>query len=145
MEEYLDFEQPIYDCLDKIEELKKEVPSPKNLSDELNRLERKAENVTQKIYKDLSAWQKVLVARHPSRPHSIDYFKNAFDGFEEIHGDRSSEDDKAIIGGFAFLEEYPVVIIGHEKGRETTERVARNFGMPHPSGFRKANRIMKLG
>ena len=144
MEEYLDFEQPIYDCLDKIEELKKEVPSPTNLSDELNRLERKAENVTQKIYKDLSSWQKVLVARHPSRPHSIDYFKNVFDGFEEIHGDRSSEDDKAIIGGFAFLEEYPVVIIGHEKGRETTERVARNFGMPHPSGFRKANRIMKL-
>ena len=103
MEEYLDFEQPIYDCLDKIEELKKEVPSPTNLSDELNRLERKAENVTQKIYKDLSSWQKVLVARHPSRPHSIDYFKNVFDGFEEIHGDRSSEDDKAIIGGFAFL------------------------------------------
>ncbi len=92
----------------------------------------------------MSPWQKVLVARHPNRPHTIDYLANVFDGFEEIHGDRLSDDDRAIIGGFAFLNNYPVVVIGHEKGRETEDRVARNFGMPHPSGFRKANRLMKL-
>ena len=123
----------------KIEELKKAVPPPKNLSKELNRLEVEAEKETKKIYKTLSPWQKVLVARHPNRPHTLDYFHNVFDGFEEFHGDRLGDDDHAIVGGFAFLDKYPVVVIGHEKGRETSERVKRNFGMPHPSGFRIAN------
>lgn len=144
MEQYLDFEQPIYTCLEKIEELKKVVPAPSNLAEEIALLEDKADQETQRIYQNLSSWQKVLVARHPNRPHTKDYLENVFDGFEEIHGDRLSDDDKAIVGGFAFLDNYPVVVIGHEKGRETEERVTRNFGMPHPSGFRKANRLMKL-
>ncbi len=144
MEQYLDFEQPIYTCLEKIEELKKVVPAPSNLAEEIALLEEKAGQETQRIYQNLSPWQKVLVARHPNRPHTKDYLENVFDDFEEIHGDRLSDDDMAIIGGFAFLHNYPVVVIGHEKGRETEERVNRNFGMPHPSGFRKANRLMKL-
>ena len=144
MEQYLDFEQPIYTCLEKIEELKKVVPAPSNLAEEIALLEEKAGQETQRIYQNLSPWQKVLVARHPNRPHTKDYLENVFEDFEEIHGDRLSDDDMAIIGGFAFLDNYPVVVIGHEKGRETEERVNRNFGMPHPSGFRKANRLMKL-
>ena len=144
MEQYLDFEEPIYTCLEKIEELKKVVPAPSNLAEEIALLEDKADQETQRIYKNLSSWQKVLVARHPNRPHTKDYLENVFDGFEEIHGDRLNDDDMAIVGGFAFLDNYPVVVIGHEKGRETEERVSRNFGMPHPSGFRKANRLMKL-
>ena len=144
MEQYLDFEQPIYTCLEKIEELKKVVPAPSNLAEEIALLEDKADQETQRIYQNLSSWQKVLVARHPNRPHTKDYLENVFNGFEEIHGDRLNDDDMAIVGGFAFLDNYPVVVIGHEKGRETEERVTRNFGMPHPSGFRKANRLMKL-
>ena len=144
MEQHLDFEQPIYTCLEKIEELKKIIPEPENLHEEIAILEKQSKKETERIYSSLSPWQKVLVARHPSRPHTIDYLANVFDGFEEIHGDRLSDDDRAIIGGFAFLNNYPVVVIGHEKGRETEDRVARNFGMPHPSGFRKANRLMKL-
>ncbi len=144
MEQHLDFEQPIYTCLEKIEELKKIIPEPENLHEEIAILEKQSKKETERIYNSLSPWQKVLVARHPNRPHTIDYLANVFDGFEEIHGDRLSDDDRAIIGGFAFLNNYPVVVIGHEKGRETEDRVARNFGMPHPSGFRKANRLMKL-
>ena len=144
MEQYLDFEEPIYTCLEKIEELKKVVPAPSNLAEEIVLLEDKADQETQRIYQNLSSWQKVLVARHPNRPHTKDYLENVFDGFEEIHGDRLNDDDMAIVGGFAILDNYPVVVIGHEKGRETEERVNRNFGMPHPSGFRKANRLMKL-
>ena len=144
MEQYLDFEQPIYTCLEKIEELKKIIPEPENLHEEIAILEKQSKKETERIYSSLSPWQKVLVARHPNRPHTIDYLANVFDGFEEIHGDRLSDDDRAIIGGFAFLNNYTVVVIGHEKGRETEDRVARNFGMPHPSGFRKANRLMKL-
>jgi acetyl-CoA carboxylase carboxyl transferase subunit alpha len=144
MEQYLDFEQPIYTCLEKIEELKKIIPEPENMHEEITILEKQSKKETERIYSSLSPWQKVLVARHPNRPHTIDYLANVFDGFEEIHGDRLSDDDRAIIGGFAFLNNYPVVVIGHEKGRETEDRVARNFGMPHPSGFRKANRLMKL-
>ena len=144
MEQHLDFEQPIYTCLEKIEELKKIIPEPENLHEEIAILEKQSKKETERIYSSLSPWQKVLVARHPNRPHTIDYLANVFDGFEEIHGDRLSDDDRAIIGGFAFLNNYPVVVIGHEKGRETEDRVARNFGMPNPSGFRKANRLMKL-
>ena len=144
MEQHLDFEQPIYTCLEKIEELKKIIPEPDNLHEEIAILEKQSKKETERIYSSLSPWQKVLVARHPNRPHTIDYLANVFDGFEEIHGDRLSDDDRAIIGGFAFLNNYPVVVIGHEKGRETEDRVARNFGMPHPSGFRKANRLMRL-
>ncbi len=144
MEQHLDFEQPIYTCLEKIEELKKIVPAPSNLAEEIALLEEKADQETKRIYQNLSAWEKVQVARHPNRPHTKDYLENVFNDFEEIHGDRLSEDDLAIVGGFAFLDNYPVVVIGHEKGRETEDRVSRNFGMPHPSGFRKANRLMKL-
>ena len=104
MEQYLDFEQPIYTCLEKIEELKKVVPAPSNLAEEIALLEEKAGQETQRIYQNLSPWQKVLVARHPNRPHTKDYLENVFDDFEEIHGDRLSDDDMAIIGGFAFLD-----------------------------------------
>ena len=144
MEQYLDFEQPIYTCLEKVEELKKAVPAPKNLAKEIKRLEALAKEETKRIYENLTPWEKVLVARHPNRPHTADYVANVFTEFEEIHGDRRSEDDKAIVAGVGFFEGQPVAVIGHEKGRETAERVERNFGMPHPSGFRKANRVMKL-
>ena len=103
MEQYLDFEQPIYTCLEKIEELKKIIPEPENLHEEITILEKQSKKETERIYSSLSPWQKVLVARHPNRPHTIDYLANVFDGFEEIHGDRLSDDDRAIIGGFAFL------------------------------------------
>ena len=144
MDQHLDFEQPIYTCLEKIEQLKKIVPAPENLAEEIAVLERQSHEETEKIYANLSPWQKVLVARHPNRPHTLDYIANVFEGFEEMHGDRLSEDDKAIVAGLGFFDEKPVAVIGHEKGRETAERVERNFGMPHPSGFRKANRVMKL-
>ncbi len=144
MEQYLDFEQPIYTCLEKVEELKKAVPAPKNLAKEIKRLEALAKEETKRIYENLTPWEKVLVARHPNRPHTADYIANVFTEFEEIHGDRRSEDDKAIVAGVGFFDGQPVAVIGHEKGRETAERVERNFGMPHPSGFRKANRVMKL-
>ena len=144
MEQYLDFEQPIYTCLEKIEELKKVVPAPSNLAEEIALLEEKAGQETQRIYQNLSPWQKVLVARHPNRPHTKDYLENVFDDFEEIHGDRLSDDDMAIIGGFAFLDNYPVVVIGHEKGERLKKESIVTLVCLHPSGFRKANRLMKL-
>ena len=144
MDQHLDFEQPIYTCLEKIEELKKIVPAPANLAEEIAVLEHQSHEETEKIYANLSPWQKVLVARHPNRPHTLDYIANVFEGFEEMHGDRLSEDDKAIVGGFAFLDNYPVVVIGHEKGRDTDEKVKRNFGMTNPEGYRKAKRLMNL-
>ena len=103
MEQHLDFEQPIYTCLEKIEELKKIIPEPENLHEEIAILEKQSKKETERIYSSLSPWQKVLVARHPNRPHTIDYLANVFDGFEEIHGDRLGDDDRAIIGGRLLL------------------------------------------
>lgn len=142
---YLDFEQPIAELEVKIEELKLvSSDGGVNLSDEVERLEAKSAKLTEKIYSGLKPWDIVRVARHPLRPYSKDYFKLLFTEFDELHGDRQFGDDQAIIGGIARLNDRPVVVIGQEKGRNVNDKVARNFGMPKPEGYRKAKRLMEL-
>ena len=114
------------------------------LNDEILELEKKNKNLTKKIYSKLDSWQIVQVARHPNRPHTSDYIQRIFDNFDELHGDRQFGDDASIIGGIGLLENVPVMIIGHEKGRDTDEKVKRNFGMTNPEGYRKAKRLMLL-
>ena len=111
---------------------------------QIDKLKLKETALTKKIYSRLTTWQKVQVARHPSRPHTLDFIERIFDGFEELHGDRQFADDASLVGGIAELEGMPVMIIGHEKGRDTDEKVKRNFGMPQPEGYRKAKRLMRL-
>ena len=111
---------------------------------QIDKLKSEQASLTKKIYSKLSTWQKVQVARHPHRPHTLDFIKRIFDGFEELHGDRQFGDDASLVGGIATLEGMPVMIIGHEKGRDTHEKVKRNFGMPQPEGYRKAKRLMQL-
>jgi acetyl-CoA carboxylase carboxyl transferase subunit alpha len=111
---------------------------------QIDKLKLKETALTKKIYSRLTTWQKVQVARHPSRPHTLDFIERIFDGFEELHGDRQFADDASLVGGVAELEGMPVMIIGHEKGRDTDEKVKRNFGMPQPEGYRKAKRLMRL-
>jgi len=115
-----------------------------NLGDELEKLQDKSRSLTESIFKDLSAWQISQLARHPLRPYTLDYIKYIFDDFDEIHGDRHFADDQAIVGGLARLEGRPVMVIGHQKGREVKEKVRRNFGMPRPEGYRKALRMMEM-
>lgn len=142
---FLDFEQPIADLEVKIEELSLVgADTDLNISDEIGRLKEKSAKLTEKIYSGLKPWDIVKVARHPQRPYSKDYFSRIFTEFDELHGDRQFGDDKAIIGGVARLDDKPVVVIGQEKGRGVTEKVARNFGMPKPEGYRKAKRLMEL-
>lgn len=143
---YLDFEQPIADLEAKINELRHvgEDNESLNLSDEVARLRDKSQSLTRSIFSDLSAWQVSQLARHPQRPYTLDYVKGMFDEFEEIHGDRHFADDQAIVCGMARLEGRPVVVIGHQKGREVKEKVRRNFGMPRPEGYRKALRVMEM-
>lgn len=142
---YLQFEQPIAELEAKIEELQLVGnDSGVNIADELSKLRDKSRKQTEKIYSDLSAWQVVQVARHPQRPYSLDYIPHLFTEFDELHGDRRFGDDKSIIGGVARLEGKPVVVIGQEKGRTVQEKVARNFGMPKPEGYRKALRLMEM-
>ncbi|MGC8765936.1 MAG: acetyl-CoA carboxylase carboxyltransferase subunit alpha [Brevinematia bacterium] len=143
---YLDFEQPIKEIEDNINSLKKS-SQEKNLdfSKEISELERQKKYIIETIYKNLSPFQIVKVARHPERPGFLDYVKNLFEDFLEIHGDRYFSDDKAIITGFAKMEGQKFVIIGQEKGKDTKEKIYRNFGMPQPEGYRKALRAMKLG
>jgi len=143
---YLDFEQPIADLEAKINELRHvgEDNESLNLSDEVARLRDKSQSLTRSIFSDLTAWQVSQLARHPQRPYTLDYIKGMFDEFEEIHGDRHFADDQAIVCGMARLEGRPVVVIGHQKGREVKEKVRRNFGMPRPEGYRKALRIMEM-
>lgn len=141
----LDFEKPILELENKIEELKKFSSSEKiDLSKEIKNLETKLEDTKKQIFSNLSAWQRVQLARHPRRPYSFDYIAILFKDFFELHGDRLFGDDKALIGGFAQFENDKICIIGQQKGRDTKEKMARNFGMPHPEGYRKALRIMKL-
>ncbi|OUR87244.1 acetyl-CoA carboxylase carboxyltransferase subunit alpha [Gammaproteobacteria bacterium 42_54_T18] len=141
---YLDFEQPIAELESKIEELRLVVGGSEiNLSDEIDRLHDKSLSLTESIFSDLSPWQVTQVARHPQRPYTLDYISRIFTDFEEMHGDRTLGDDKAIVGGIANLDGKPVMIIGHEKGRTVKEKVARNFGMPNPEGYRKALRLME--
>ena len=145
MQHFLDFEQPIADLQAKIEELRRISPeNPGNLEAELERLEVKCRKLTREIFGDLTAWQITQLARHPLRPYTLDYIERLFTEFVELHGDRMYADDQAIVTGLARLSGRGVVIIGHQKGRETNEKISRNFGMPRPEGFRKAQRVMKL-
>lgn len=143
---YLDFEQPIAELEAKINELRHvgEGNADLNLSEEINNLQEKSQRLTRSIFNDLSAWQISQLSRHPQRPYTLDYLALAFDDFDEIHGDRHFADDPAIVGGIARLDGVPVVVIGHQKGREVKEKVRRNFGMPRPEGYRKALRIMEM-
>jgi acetyl-CoA carboxylase carboxyl transferase subunit alpha len=141
---FLDFEQPIAELEAKIQELRLVgTDNGINISDEIKRLEQKSHELTRNIFSSLSVWQTVQLARHPQRPHTVDYLK-MFTEFEPLHGDRHFSDDGAIIGGIAYLEEHPVMVIGQEKGRTTKEKLKRNFGMPRPEGYRKALRLMQM-
>jgi acetyl-CoA carboxylase carboxyl transferase subunit alpha len=142
---FLDFEQPIAELEAKIEELRLVGNDTEiNLSEEIRRLEKKSQDLTRSIFSSLSAWQIAQLARHPQRPYSLDYIERIFTDFEELHGDRQFADDLAIVAGVARLNGQPVMIIGQQKGRTTKEKLKRNFGMPHPEGYRKAMRIMQL-
>ncbi|WP_097460263.1 acetyl-CoA carboxylase carboxyl transferase subunit alpha [Mangrovitalea sediminis] len=142
---YLDFEQPIAELEAKIEELRLVGNDTDiNINDEINRLKSKSVSLTETIFSDLTPWDITRLARHPKRPYTLDYVDLIFDDFDELHGDRRFADDHAIVGGIARLEGEPVMIIGHQKGREVKEKVKRNFGMPRPEGYRKACRLMEM-
>jgi acetyl-CoA carboxylase carboxyl transferase subunit alpha len=142
---FLEFEQPIAELEAKIEELRfVQDDSALDISEEIARLQKKSQGLTKEVYSKLSAWQISQVARHPQRPYALDYMQNLFSGFEELHGDRAFGDDAAIIGGLARFNEQSVMVIGHQKGRDTKDKIYRNFGMPKPEGYRKALRLMKL-
>mgnify|MGYP000151744789 CR=1 FL=1 len=143
--DYLDFEQPIAELEAKIEELQLVGNDNElNIADEIKKLRGKSLKLTENIFSGLSSWQTVQVARHPLRPYTKDYIPRLFTEFDELHGDRHFGDDKAIIGGVARLDGKPVMVIGEEKGRGVSEKVARNFGMPKPEGYRKALRLMEM-
>ncbi|GAA6131943.1 acetyl-CoA carboxylase carboxyl transferase subunit alpha [Halopseudomonas sabulinigri] len=144
-QKYLEFEQPIADLQAKIEELRL-VGSDNslNITEEITKLQDKSKSLTESIFGNLSSWQVAQMARHPQRPYTLDYIKAIFTDFEELHGDRHFADDAAIVGGIARLDGRPVMIIGHQKGRDVKEKVRRNFGMPKPEGYRKACRLMEM-
>ncbi|MEC7606213.1 MAG: carboxyl transferase domain-containing protein, partial [Pseudomonadota bacterium] len=142
---YLDFEQPIAELEAKIRELRLVgTDNDLNISEEIQNLQDKSTKLTEKIYANLSSWQISQVARHPMRPYTLDFIEHIFTDFDELHGDRLFADDLAIIGGLARLDGRPVMVIGHQKGRGTKEKVRHNFGMPRPEGYRKARRLIKL-
>jgi acetyl-CoA carboxylase carboxyl transferase subunit alpha len=143
---YLDFEKPISELEAQTEKLKETHDKNKNLdiSKELSQLEGKTEKLLHEIYDNLNAWQISQVSRHPQRPYTLDYIEKLFEDFEELHGDRAFADDPAIVGGLASFEGMPVMVIGHQKGRDVKERQFRNFGMPKPEGYRKALRLYRL-
>ncbi|NOY70853.1 MAG: acetyl-CoA carboxylase carboxyltransferase subunit alpha [Gammaproteobacteria bacterium] len=142
--DYLDFEQPIAELQEKIKELRNIVSDNEiNISDELSRLEAKSHSLTESIFSSLNPWQVAQLARHPQRPYTFDYIARIFTDFDELHGDRQYADDEAIIGGVARFDGRPVMVIGHQKGRDTKEKIRRNFGMPRPEGYRKALRLME--
>ena len=143
--DYLSFEKPIAELQAKIDELSLvDADSSINIDDEIENLRTKSDRLTEKIYSKLSSWQVCQVARHPLRPYTLDYIKHVFTDFEELHGDRLFGDDQSLIGGIAKIESYSVMIIGHQKGRGTNEKIKHNFGMPRPEGYRKARRLMEL-
>ena len=145
MQHFLDFERPIADLEAKIEELRRISPANSvDLEDELERLEAKCRKLTREVFGNLTAWQVTQLARHPLRPYTLDYVDRLFTEFVELHGDRMYADDRAVVAGLARLSGRGVVTIGHQKGRDTNEKISRNFGMPRPEGFRKAQRVMKL-
>jgi acetyl-CoA carboxylase carboxyl transferase subunit alpha len=142
---FLDFEQPIAELEGKIEELRfVQDDSALDISEEIGRLQKKSQALTKEIYSKLSAWQISQVARHPQRPYTLDYIQSLFTDFEELHGDRAFADDPAIVGGLARFNAHSVMVIGHQKGRDTKDKIYRNFGMPRPEGYRKALRLMQL-
>jgi acetyl-CoA carboxylase carboxyl transferase subunit alpha len=141
---FLDFENTIQDISEKINALKSSAVDSAEVNEQILALRKERDAEAKKIYSRLSTWQTVQVARHPQRPHTLDFIDSIFDEFDEMHGDRQFGDDAAIIGGIAYLETIPVMIIGHEKGRDTEEKVRRNFGMPQPEGYRKAKRLMQF-
>jgi acetyl-CoA carboxylase carboxyl transferase subunit alpha len=142
---FLDFEQPIADLEAKIEELRYvQDDSALDISEEIERLQEKSAALTKGIYAKLGAWQISQIARHPQRPYTLDYIQALFTDFEELHGDRAFSDDPAIVGGIGRFNGEPVMVIGHQKGRDTKERQYRNFGMPRPEGYRKALRLFRL-
>lgn len=143
--DYLDFEQPIAELEDKINELRLVGADNKlNISEEISRLQEKSQKLTEKVFSNLTPWQISMLARHPLRPYTEDYIRHIFTDFDELHGDRYFGDDPALIGGVAYLDNKPVMIIGHQRGRSTAEKVRRNFGMPKPEGYRKARRLMLM-
>lgn len=144
---FLEFEQPIAELEAKIEELRAVNQGGEfdvSLEEEINRLREKSAELTKKIFSNLGAWQISQLARHPMRPYTLDYLPRIFTDFDELCGDRAYADDKAIIGGLAKIDEQPVMVIGHQKGRDTHEKIKRNFGMPKPEGYRKALRLMEM-
>ena len=141
---FLDFENTIQDISEKINALKSSAIESTEVNEQILALRKERDAEAKKIYSRLSTWQTVQVARHPQRPHTLDFIDSIFDDFDEMHGDRQFGDDAAIIGGICYLETIPVMIIGHEKGRDTEEKVRRNFGMPQPEGYRKAKRLMQF-
>lgn len=142
---FLEFEQPIAELEQKVEELRfVQDESAVDISEEISRLQKKSEGLTKDLYAKLSPWQISQVARHPQRPYTLDYINEIFTDFHELHGDRAFADDKAIVGGLARFNGKSVMVIGHQKGRDTKERALRNFGMPRPEGYRKALRLMRL-
>ncbi len=143
--DFLDFEQPIAELEAKIEELRYVGDDAElNINEEISKLEGKCKNLTESIFAKLSPWQVAQLARHPRRPYTLDYVERLFSDFQELHGDRTFADDPAIVCGMARFEGRAVVVIGHQKGRDTKEKIRRNFGMPKPEGYRKALRVMKL-
>jgi acetyl-CoA carboxylase carboxyl transferase subunit alpha len=143
MPDELDFERPLLALEHRISELRAS-ENPPAARDEIGKLEERLRRLQQKVYGSLTPWQRAQLARHPKRPHTLDFVRLVFEDFVELHGDRVFGDDKAIVGGLARFEDEPVVVIGHQKGRDTRENIARNFGMPHPEGYRKALRLMEL-
>ena len=142
---FLEFEQPIAELETRIEELRfVQDDSAVDISEEIQRLTKRSQSLTKDIYGKLSPWQVAQVARHPQRPFTLDYIQALFTHFEELHGDRTFADDASIVGGLARFNGAPCVVLGHQKGRDTKEKIARNFGMPKPEGYRKALRLMKL-
>lgn len=147
IQEYIDIEQPIVELQEKINELRKLSENTEmgiDIGDEMQHLEEKSEALTKEIFTKLTPWQTAKVARHPLRPYTLEYISEIFTDFHELHGDRAFADDKAIVGGIAKLDGRSVMVIGHQKGRGTKEKVFRNFGMPRPEGYRKAKRLMHL-
>lgn len=143
--DYLDFEQPIAELISKIDELRLVGNrNDLNISGEIEKLNAQSKKLTEQIFSNLSSWQVSQVARHPKRPYTLDYLQAIFTDFDELHGDRHYGDDAAIVGGTARLNDKPVMVIGHQKGREVKEKVRRNFGMPKPEGYRKALRLMQM-
>lgn len=144
MNQILDFEKPIAELETKIGELREYSTARVDFSSEINKLERKAAKLKKEVYSNLTRWQRTQLARHANRPYSLDYIKRIFTDWSEIHGDRNYRDDPALVCGFARIDGKPCCVIGHQKGRNTKEKVHRNFGMPNPEGYRKALRVMQL-